>query len=203
MDLKVRELFYSLQGEGGRTGEASIFIRLAKCNLNCWFCDTDWSFGVNRTLQGILEEIQKFPCEWIVWTGGEPTIQLSEEVVQFFKEKGYKQAIETNGTNPVPAGIDYISCSPKEQVTVEDLHLNFPDGVDEWRYPLYSGGKDAIPKWDALPPAKYYFISPIFLGEKKKRMELSPRVLKYCINFIKDNTKWRLSMQQHKWWGIS
>jgi organic radical activating enzyme len=202
MELKVREIFHTLQGEGARAGESSIFIRLSKCNLNCWFCDTDWSFGINRTLESILEEISKFPCKWIVWTGGEPTIQLTEEVVTFFKTHGYKQAIETNGTNPVPNGIDYISCSPKDEVSLMDLQQNFPNGVNEWRYVLDVGQEGRIPLIETIPPAQHYFISPMFSGEKKKRMELNPRVLKYCINFVLRNPGWKLSVQQHKWWGI-
>lgn len=114
MSLTVNEIFYSLQGEGGRTGEASIFIRLSKCNLACSFCDTDFEFGNRMTLDEILAEISQYPCQWIIWTGGEPTLQLKDETVAFFTEKGYKQAIETNGTRRVPAGIDYITCSPKQ-----------------------------------------------------------------------------------------
>ena len=202
MVLKVREIFYSLQGEGGRAGEASIFIRLANCNLNCWFCDTDWSWGRNHTLEEVLQIIKQYPCKWIVWTGGEPTMQLTEEVTTFFASHGYKQAIETNGTNPVPSGIDYISCSPKERVSLTDLKTNFPNGVSEWRYVLNVGGADAIPDIEQLPKATHYFISPVFLGEKKKRFELNRRVLKYCIAFIQENTRWRLSVQQHKLWGL-
>ena len=114
MNLNVNEIFYSLQGEGGRTGQASIFIRLAKCNLACSFCDTDYERGVKMTLEEVLGEIEGWPCKWIVWTGGEPTLQLTDEVVAFFKERGYYQAIETNGTRRVPIGIDYITCSPKQ-----------------------------------------------------------------------------------------
>ena len=150
----------------------------------------------------ILEKIKPYNCKWIVWTGGEPTIQLDDSVVNFFSEKGYKQAIETNGTNKVPKGIDYISCSPKEQVTPETLWDNFPQGVNEFRYPLMVGQEASIPNINSIPPAKFYFISPVFLGEKKKRFTLDTRNLKYCIDYIMTHQQWRLSIQQHKLWGV-
>ncbi len=70
MKLTVNEIFYSLQGEGGRSGEASIFIRLTKCNLACSFCDTDFADGNDMTLEEILDVIKEFSCKWIIWTGG-------------------------------------------------------------------------------------------------------------------------------------
>ena len=88
MHLNVNEIFYSLQGEGGRTGQASIFIRLAKCNLTCSFCDTDFERGVKMTLDEVLREIGQYGCKWIIWTGGEPTLQLTDDIVAFFKEAG-------------------------------------------------------------------------------------------------------------------
>ena len=98
MNLKVNEIFYSLQGEGGRQGEASIFIRLTGCNLACDFCDTDFEDGKEMSLNEILTIIQAYPCRWIIWTGGEPTLQLTDKVLVFFRREGYLQAIESNGT---------------------------------------------------------------------------------------------------------
>jgi organic radical activating enzyme len=88
MNLNVNEIFYSLQGEGGRTGQASIFIRLAKCNLACSFCDTDFERGVKMSLEEVFKEIEKYNCKWIIWTGGEPALQLNDKIVAFFKERG-------------------------------------------------------------------------------------------------------------------
>ena len=96
MKLVVNEIFYSLQGEGARAGRPSIFIRLSKCNLRCSFCDTEFDSGEEMTLQEMLNEIKKYGCKWIVWTGGEPTLQLTDEMVAFFKHNGFLQAIETN-----------------------------------------------------------------------------------------------------------
>ena len=198
MSLIVREIFHSLQGEGGRQGEASIFIRLANCNLNCWFCDTDWSTGTEMTMEQIAGEISAFKCDWIVWTGGEPTLQLTDAVAEFFFELGYKQAIETNGTNPVSRFVRYITVSPKKETSLKMLNDNFGiRGVDEFRYPLGAGEAEP-PKIYDLPPASHYFVSPIFMGEEKKRFALNEGNVAQCIDFVKRNPDWKLSLQLHK-----
>ena len=192
MNLTVNEIFYSLQGEGGRTGEASIFIRLSKCNLACSFCDTDFAYGKPMSAEEILDEIGNFGCEWIIWTGGEPTLQLTDEMVAFFKEKGYKQAIETNGTRRVPSGIDYITCSPKQHF--EKIRTLIPE-VDELRFPMQKG--DALPDISILPKAKKYLLSPIF-----DEQQIVGENVDYCIELIKKNPRWALSLQTHKLIGI-
>lgn len=99
--MKVSEIFYSLQGEGFRAGHPSIFIRLADCNLACGFCDTEFNSGREFTDEELLKEISKHPGKWIVWTGGEPLLQLKAETVELFRAAGYKQALETNGSQPI------------------------------------------------------------------------------------------------------
>ncbi|MDH6353793.1 7-carboxy-7-deazaguanine synthase [Dysgonomonas sp. PH5-45] len=188
MKLTVNEIFYSLQGEGGRTGEASIFVRLTKCNLACSFCDTDFSHGQDMTPGEILSIIAAYPCKWIIWTGGEPTLQLRDEHLQVFREAGYKQAIETNGTNPVPSLIDYIACSPK--VKYESVKECIPF-AHEIRIPVSVG--DAIPDISMFPQADRYFLSPVFDGE-----EPNPENINYTIEHIKKHPEWALSLQMHK-----
>lgn len=192
MSLLVNEIFYSLQGEGGRTGQASIFIRLAKCNLACSFCDTDFERGVKMSLNEILDEIGKYGCRWIIWTGGEPTLQLTDAIVAFFREKGYLQAIETNGTRRVPAGIDYVTCSPKQQF--EKVKELLPE-VDELRFPMQKG--DPLPDITILPRTERYLLSPIF-----DESTIIPENVDYCISLIKENPRWALSLQTHKLIGI-
>lgn len=192
MKLTVNEIFYSIQGEGGRQGEMSIFIRLTKCNLACSFCDTDFATGREMALDEILSEIKQFPCKWIIWTGGEPTIQLTDKHLEVFKSAGYKQAIETNGTRPVPSLIDYISCSPK--VNYEKIKTVIPF-AHEIRMPLAKG--EVLPDIELLPKANNYFVSPIFDG-----YQLNKENIDYCIDLIKLNSKWRLSLQIHKLIGV-
>lgn len=190
MNLNVNEIFYSLQGEGGRQGEASIFIRLTHCNLACDFCDTDFETGQDLSLEKILSEISPYHCHWIVWTGGEPTLQLTDEVLLFFKSKGYKQAIESNGLKPLSKLLDYTVCSPK------GIHMSavkkINSKVNEVRLPVKSG--DRLPEIHELPEADYYFLSPVFTSKSQTTAEN----INYCVELIKENPEWRLSVQLHK-----
>jgi len=189
--LKVVEIFYSIQGEGANTGMPAIFIRLSGCNLNCWYCDTEWHNHIEMSIPEIQKNIQQYPCKNIIWTGGEPTLQLTDEILSHFE--GYFHCIETNGTNPVPTKIDYISCSPK--VSPSTLKKNFLF-INELRYPFAKGEK--LPEIEELPKATNYFISPIFLGAENLRMDLNQENIDYCIDYIMHNPGWRLSIQLHK-----
>ena len=193
MNLKVKEIFYSLQGEGGRQGAASIFIRLSGCNLNCDFCDTDYSGGVDMSWEQILLQIRQYPCEWIIWTGGEPTLQLTDECLLFFKQAGFRQAIESNGYNRLSDLLDYTVVSPKGNT---DYALKINPQVDEVRLPVRDNGP--IPSFETLPEAKFYFLSPIFTENQAKTYAN----IDYCVQQVKQNTGWRLSLQMHKWIGI-
>lgn len=188
MSLIVNEIFYSIQGEGKRAGEPSIFIRLSKCNLRCSFCDTEFESGKAMSIQQILKQIAQFACRWIIWTGGEPSLQLSDEIVDFFKQKGYFQAIETNGTHAVPAGIDYITCSPKQQFRKIRTYISH---VDELRFPIQKD--DPLPDISCLPKAKAYLLSPVFDGSRVVKENVD-----YCIELAKQNPPWALSVQMHK-----
>jgi len=194
MNLKVKEIFYSLQGEGGRQGAASIFIRLSGCNLNCDFCDTDFSGGEEMSLQQILTAIRKFPCKWIVWTGGEPTLQLTEFCLIFFKLAGYLQAVESNGSNRLYSLFNYTVISPKEDTF--DILQELNTRVDEIRMPIRVN--DPIPMMESLPRADYYFLSPIFTKSKAE----TKANIDYCVEQVKQHPEWRLSLQMHKWIGI-
>ena len=193
MNLRVKEIFYSLQGEGGRHGEASIFIRLSGCNLKCDFCDTDFSRGENMSLEQILSMITQFSCRWIVWTGGEPTLQLTDDCLLFFKHAGFFQAIESNGHNKLSKLLDYTVVSPKEAT---DYAKKINPQVDEIRLPVKNN--DFIPSLDSLPKAKYYFLSPIFSEDEAE----TRKNIDYCVKIIKQFPEWRLSLQVHKLIGI-
>ena len=190
MTLKVKEIFYSLQGEGGRQGAASIFIRLSGCNLKCDFCDTDFSEGKIMSLEQILSQIKHFPCQWIVWTGGEPTLQLTDDCLLFFKRAGFHQAIESNGSSSLSALLDYTVVSPKNIMNCANPQ------VDEIRLPVREN--DSIPPIESLPQAEHYFLSPVFT---KNHAETNANI-DYCVKFIKQNPQWRLSLQMHKLIGI-
>jgi 7-carboxy-7-deazaguanine synthase len=190
--MKINEIFYSLQGEGARAGEASIFLRLAGCDLACLFCDTEFNSGAEFSKEQVLSKIKGFQSNWIVWTGGEPTLQIDEEIVRYFSDAGYKQAIETNGNNSVPNGIDWVVVSPK--VADHILKRNFPNGCDELRYAWHSG-KEFVPNPSIT--AKHYYLSPICSGDKVVKKNLD-----HCIRLCLENPIWKLSVQQHKIWNI-
>jgi 7-carboxy-7-deazaguanine synthase len=192
LKLRVNEIFYSLQGEGARAGAPSIFIRLQGCNLSCDFCDTDFSTGNELSLSKIFTKIKKFPAKQIIWTGGEPALQLNAEVVNYFKKKGYFQAIETNGTIQPPENLDWITLSPK--VPEKILQKNFPNGVNEIKF-VWSIKNKSIPKTKII--TDYYFLQPESEGNK-----INTRNLAHCISLCLKNPGWRISPQLHKIWKI-
>jgi organic radical activating enzyme len=195
MNLNVNEIFYSLQGEGARMGEASIFIRLTGCNMKCHYCDTDFSEGNDMNYGQILSKIKQYPaCKWIVWTGGEPTLQLTDEILMFFKKQGYLQAIESNGRKKLSDLLDYKVVSPKGMDTSYAKDVNAE--VDEIRLPAKKGM--VIPPIDSFPVAKHYFLSPIFTpGMRSTNSNIA-----YCVKYIQKHPEWRLSVQMHKMIGI-
>ncbi len=192
--MYVNEIFYSLQGEGLNVGRAAVFVRLSRCNLRCSFCDTEFEHGEQMSLEQITLALEKYPSKLIIWTGGEPTLQLTSDIVAHFKAMGYEQAIETNGTRAVPEGIDYITCSPKLE-DLKLLHRNFPQGVSEFRFPV-SSKSDLPPQIEELPSAEAYLVSPVFCGNLLE--ELDEKALALCLAFVQENPRWRLSIQLHK-----
>lgn len=187
LTLKVNETFCSIQGEGARAGTLNIFVRLSGCDLACGFCDTEFKSGKELTLPELLEIIQQYNCKNIIWTGGEPALQLNKEICSYFKQHGYYQAIETNGNNKVPNEIDYISLSPKVAEHILEKHFTF---VDEIRYVRHKGHL-SLPETQIK--ANHYFISPLFNGN-----EINYENLYHCIELLKGQDKWKLSIQIHK-----
>ncbi len=192
-ELSVSEIFYSCQGEGSRVGSANVFIRLQGCKTKdaCFAsgvrCDTEFESGRTMTIHEIAKEANKTGCSNIIWTGGEPAQQLTDEIIAKFKSLGYYQAIETSGLLPVPAGLDHVCVSPK--VAEHVVAKNFPAGVDELRYVRHAG--QDIPKPSVN--ARDFFISPHSDGD-----QLNMDNVRHCIELVKQNPKWKLSIQLHK-----
>ena len=195
--MKVSEMFYSLQGEGARKGVPTIFIRLSGCSAKhaCYAsgirCDTEFESGQDMSVEEILEFCKKHPSKEITWTGGEPADQLTDEIVDRFKDLGFYQAVETSGLKPVPKGIDFVCVSPK--VAEHVVKKNFPNGVSELRYVRHVG--QSIP--EPLVEAYYYWLSPHSDG-----YEINSENMNHCIQLCLDNPKWRLSVQDHKLWNV-
>lgn len=117
--LRIAELFASLQGEGLRQGEPTIFVRLAGCNLRCAWCDTksSWRGGGEVSVPDILAALnilrQTFPATWVCLTGGEPLLQDTGPLIRALRHDGFKVQVETNGTRDCPAGVHWLTVSPK------------------------------------------------------------------------------------------
>ena len=199
MNLKVSEIFYSLQGEGARIGTPTIFIRLQGCKAKnaCYQlgikCDTEFESGKEMTIEEINDWIlnNANDCKEITWTGGEPLDQLTNEITYYFKEKGFYQAIETSGLHKCVDNIDFICVSPK--VAEHVIEKNFPNGVTELRYVRHKGQDIPQPKIKA----NHYWLSPHSDG-----FNINSENLKHCIELCLKNPKWKLSLQNHKLWNI-
>lgn len=192
----VNEIFYSLQGEGVRSGTPNLFLRLSRCNLTCkvethgFDCDTEFESGRWMTFDEILAEFKALSesCDWVILTGGEPALQADRELIDRLHAAGYELAIETNGSFPLPEGIDWITVSPKVAE-----HAIRQRTAHEVKY--VRGYGQAIPK--TVVEAEHYLISPAFEGAV-----VDPRTLDWCIRLCRENPPWRLSVQQHKLWKV-
>lgn len=199
MNLHVNELFYSVQGEGARAGEPSIFVRLAGCSA--WAacaqsgvaCDTEFASWRSYTVDELLAAVRALTssCRWIVWTGGEPTDQLTAEIVAAFTAAGYYQAIETSGVRPVPAGLDWVTVSPK--VAEHILARHFPQGVHELKYVRHAGQGVPVPSI----AAQYMYLMPHSDGGHLNRENIEA-----CVALCLAHPQFRLCVQQHKVWRV-
>ena len=200
MPYIVNEIFKSLQGEGARSGTLNIFVRFSGCNLTCkaseegFDCDTDFT-SIYKKYSTAKELVTECHDLWegkdgaaVILTGGEPALQVDEALVVEFKEQGFLVAIETNGTKPIPKGIDWVTCSPK---TAEHTLL-LGRRPDELKYVRCL--KQGIPK--PKLKADYYYLSPAATSTGIQRSELD-----WCLKLIKEDPRWWLSVQMHKLWG--
>ena len=194
---QVNEIFYSLQGEGVRVGTPNVFIRLSGCNLRCsadgpegFDCDTEFVSGRPLSAEQIVAGARTAggACNWVVLTGGEPALQVDDELLAALHAGGYMCAIETNGTKELPAGLDWICVSPK---TAE--HTIRAQECDEVKYVRHAG--QGIPR--PAIGADHYLISPAFDGGILPLANLN-----WCIALAKENPPWRLSVQLHKSWKV-
>jgi organic radical activating enzyme len=154
-------------------------------------CDTEFESGETITFGELEKRIEAYDCKNIIWTGGEPASQITEEVVAYFHSKGYYQCIETSGLLAVPDTLDYIVVSPK--VAEHVVSKNFPKGVTELRYVRHKGQSIPQPSVQAI----HKYISPHSDG-----WDINAENLKHCVDLILENPEWKLSVQQHKLWNV-
>jgi 7-carboxy-7-deazaguanine synthase (Cx14CxxC type) len=209
MTYSVKELFYTLQGEGAQAGRAAVFCRFAGCNLwtgreqdrataVCSFCDTDFvgTDGVGgdkfATAEALADAIaRQWPGggrPYVVCTGGEPLLQLDPPLIDALHARGFEVAVETNGTQPTPPGLDWICVSPKADAPLvltsgHELKLVYPQ-------PL------APPERFAGLDFQHFFLQPM---DSVLRREHTQSAVAYCMA----HPQWRLSVQMHKMVGIA
>jgi 7-carboxy-7-deazaguanine synthase len=219
---RVKELFATLQGEGARTGRAAVFCRFTGCNLwsgqeaqradaVCRFCDTDfvgtdgsgggtfasadaladaaadvWTAGLGETASSADEH------RYVVCTGGEPLLQLDEAVLSAFHARGFEVAIETNGTRPVPPGVDWVCVSPKAGAEL------VVTAADELKVVVPQEGLDLV-ALEALDVG-HRFVQPMAdPGGDETRTAAATR---WAVEWCRAHPAWRLSLQTHKLLGI-
>lgn len=219
MTYTVKEIFYTLQGEGAQTGRAAVFCRFSGCNLwsgreedrsraVCQFCDTDFvgtgpdggkfsganelADAIDRCWGGVGGGVTGSaspgaPKKFVVCTGGEPLLQLDQELIDALHERGFEVAVETNGTRPAPASLDWICVSPKAgapfvQTSGSELKLVYPQ-------------ENAPPEMFAQLDFRHFFLQPMDGPELAAN---TGRAIDYCLR----NPGWRLSIQTHKLVGV-
>ncbi len=192
--MRVNEIFYSLQGEGFYVGTPSVFVRFSGCNLHCPFCDTQHTEGCTMTEEAILQEVQRYGARHVVLTGGEPSLQLTESLVAGLHRLGCFVAVETNGTRSLPAGVDWITLSPKDAFVNESAARIALSECHELKV-VFMG--TALPDYGHIQ-ARHRFLQPCDTGNAAENADILSATIAYC----KQHTEWRLSLQTHKWLGI-
>jgi 7-carboxy-7-deazaguanine synthase len=186
--IPIVEIFYSLQGEGGRVGQATVFVRVAGCSLACSFCDTDFRVQRSLTTSQIVAEVQSFNAEWVCLTGGEPTLFDLQPLCDALHALGLKLQVETNGMHPRPNWqLDHITVSPKES---EGGFVNpwYFEHATEFKY-VVDGDEDIHRALGSKFPGTLYL----------QPNALNPDAVALCINAVQQNpTRARLSLQTHK-----
>jgi 7-carboxy-7-deazaguanine synthase len=211
MSYAVKEIFYTLQGEGAQSGRAAVFCRFVGCNLwsghekdragaICKFCDTDFlgtdgpDGGKFDTEAGLADRIEQTwqstsasGKKFVVFTGGEPLLQLDRPLIDALHTRGFEIAVETNGTVAAPGGLDWICVSPKAGTKLiqnigDELKLVFPQ-------------TDAPPEQFQGLAFRHFFLQPMDGPHRQANTDLA---LRYCLG----NPLWRLSLQTHKFVGI-
>lgn len=200
MTYTVREIFRTIQGEGARLGTPAVFVRFSGCNLwsgreqdrataACMFCDTDFiggeKFGTAKQLVDRVEALGG-GISWVVLTGGEPGLQVDEQLISTLTDRRYNIAIETNGTVALPDGLDWICVSPKTASLAQDhgdeLKLVFPQlGLD--------------PSLFANLGFRRLTLSPM---DGPRLAENTAAAIEYCL----EHPQWGVTIQAHKVWGI-
>lgn len=194
MSYRVNEIFTSLQGEGVNAGLAALFVRMSGCNLRCPFCDTDHHSYQTLNVDDICRRYAESGVRLVVLTGGEPALQVDQALVDALHACGAVIAIETNGTMPLPDGIDHVTISPKDAFCPHAQPVTRT--CDELKV-VWRGDND--PEAYADIEARWRVIQPCDTGDSEENARLLRQAADYC---LRSGGRWRLGLQMHKIIGI-
>ena len=204
---KVNEIFFTLQGEGAHSGIPAVFVRFSGCNLRCPWCDTDFASYSEMSAEQIVQEMCSLydtPNErrkMCVLTGGEPSLQVDEALIEILHKAGFYICIETNGTRPLPAGIDWITCSPKAGTKIALRRANEVKVVFTGDYnPEIWRTKIEAEHW-MLQPLRYNGDLLLESGIDEWSDDKNDN-LDETVRYILLHPFWRLSVQLHKIAGL-
>lgn len=193
MSLFINDVFWTIQGEGFYTGHRALFVRMPHCNLACSWCDTDFSTHKKWSVAEFQNKALEEECRLAVLTGGEPLMHKhSPRVIGILKNLNFYVSVETNGTMPYLDGIDWVTCSPKRDAGYE-VHSKLVDHVNEFKF---------------VVDDKFDFSILDRFNEIDVRLSLSPefnnmnKQVERILGYIRDNPRWRLNLQTHKWIGV-
>ena len=187
--LQVNEIFYSIEGEGLRVGQPTTFVRLARCNLRCSFCDTEFDDFTEMDLAAIADAVDRHPSFWVCFTGGEPLGQNVAPLALRLEQKGYRLHLETNGTVPPDPRladlIDHWTVSPKQYPVVD----GFPR-ITELKYVVGKAFREDRVQEDL---AEFVYLQP---------ESSEPQYTRKALDILTRHPHWRLSCRIHRALGI-
>lgn len=195
--LPVMEAFYTLQGEGAFMGHAAYFIRLGGCDVGCFWCDVKESWDKDthpkQSIDEIVEQASAFSARLAVITGGEPLMHNLDELTKKLKEKGFRVHIETSGAHPLSGTLDWVTLSPKRfKKPLEDIYQQ----ANELKMVVYALSDL---KWAQEEAAKVSENCKLLIQPEWSK---SKKILPVLIEFVKENPRWQVSLQTHKFMDI-
>lgn len=189
---RVNEIFYSLQGEGRHTGRVAVFVRFSGCNLCCPFCDTEFDAHTQMTADDIIRTVSQWgDCGFVVLTGGEPSLQIDDVLIDALHLAGFYVAVETNGTHTLPAAVDWVTWSPKDlfDKNVPTLSLK---KIDEIK--VVFDGEHNPECYSSISSDAYLSLQPCDTGDDDRNQQ----IVSQCVDYILSHPHWHLSLQTHK-----
>ena len=196
-EYNIVEIFHSVQGEGAKSGIPHVFVRFGKCNLACAWCDTDFNTYEKMTVATIVERVLAFKCKNVIYTGGEPLLNDLWPLSRELKKHDIHLSCESNGTIKVPEGLlDWICISPKDQ---EYPNVSIKQRIGDELKCVYLG--QDLKMYDDLKQGfDYLFLQPCYI--ETESVEWNGKNFALTESVVKNNSKWRLSLQTHKWMGV-